>query len=627
MSFLVKNGVSNYEIVLPQGVKPAHKMAADELQNFLAQATGATLPVVDAASTNKAHIYLGVTPDGCEDKLEQLNDSGFGIKTVGENLYLYAKKPSAVCYAVYELLHRVIGWESYAPDEVYLENKSDVELPNFDFIDNPCIERRQIGFDTLSPKQEDWSAEKQRRIRRRFRSMHLTGKNEEGEYDDDEWWNGYFSQLFCHTTFFLVPPEKDENKNLIHPEWYNKEGNQLCWTNKEVEDKLIERLKQWILEWKDGKVFLIGIEDNSSWCQCEECQKVIDKYTIGGLHIQFINRIADRIEAWRKETMPSRPIQIAAFAYLRTKNPPVFKDENGKWQPLDETVRLRDNVTIFNAPIDACGYHSYDCDCNKDVRERFEKWAAIAKTTMVWDYHNYYDNFFLSMPNYFHYKSLINYYVQYKAQFYFAEGNGWSHVCGFEDMRAYVLSKLAWNCNLDQDELIDDFFKHYYKGAYAEMKEYFDTLNAHYADLEKYYATLGPRGYHVSYDVAGHPDAATHLHWPKEKLLQFKEILNRAMEKAKQEPDEEIRDKLEKRVLTEICMPDYWLIELYSYFDKEDEFNRKCKEFGKNCERCKLVRFTDWPGGKSIKSVLGRWSCRYPARNHAYEEEHSEVGK
>lgn len=612
MELLINNGKSDYAIFI--GAEPAEPIewAAVELQRFLELSSGVKLEIARARDVGKKYIFLGIVPSGCEDAVNSLNASGFCIKSGADGVYVFSKMPAGSMYGAYELLKRLIGWESYACDELDYEKKSVIELPDFDITENPSIEYRVVGFDNVDDKTNS----------RRMRKMWITESDDVDRQSlpDDEWYNSYFSSLFCHTTFMLLPPERDENGELVHPDWYNKEVNQLCWTNEEACDALIEKLKAWILKWKNGKMFLIGEEDNSSYCTCEKCSKLYEKYGFAGVHVRFINRIAEKIEAWRKETMPERDFMLGCFAYLRVKNPPVvLNEQTGEYEPVDESVRLNDKVAVFNAIIDACGYHSLECGCNHDIKVRFDKWKAISKQMLVWDYHACFDNFFVNIHDFRNYADYIRRYVAYNAKMIFAEGNGWSHMPGFADFKAWLYCKLAWNCNADTDSLLDEFFAAYYREAAPAMKEFLGALEEHYKRLEVEYAKLGPRGFHMSYDTLGYPDALTERHWPREALDRLWAILDRADVQAAAIADDELRAKVLRRIKTERCAIEYLYIEIHTYYADEGEFNGRIERFKADCAECNLKRLTDWPKGKTIDDCVGKWLCRYPARDRAAE--------
>lgn len=612
MEYVVNGGKSEYVIYRRENAAEPIVWAAEELQSFLEQSSGVRLPIVSEAQEGKKHIYLGVAPLGEEGKAKELNDSGFCLQTKGNELYVFSKMPVGVAYGVYELLTRLIGWQIYARDEIDFEKKGEIALPNLDVTENPCIEYRVIN--------SHWTEDKA--TCRRMRKMWMDREECENmqSLPDDEWYHTLFSHLFCHTSFMLLPPEKDGNGKLLHPDWYNEEVNQLCWTNEEATDALTEKLKKHIVEWKNGKLFLIGEEDNSSYCHCARCQKVYEKYGVSGAHIRFINRIAEKVEAWRKETMPEREFSLACFAYLKVKNPPVVYDKNTKsWQPIDESVRLNDKVAVFNAIIDACGYHSLESGCNADVKVRFEKWAAISKQMLVWDYHACFDNFFVNIYDFPHYADYVKHYVKYHAKLLFSEGNGFSHTSGFPDFKVWLMSRLAWNYEQDAEKLTDEYFAAYYREAATEMKEFLTALRDHYRDLEKVYAKLGKRGFHMSYDTLGYPDALTERHWSKETLDGLAEILARAKKKAETIEDELVRGKVLRRIKTELCAIEYLYIEIHTYYATEQEFNSRIEQFKKDCEECGLTRLQDWTVGKTIDDCLMKWSCRYPARDRERE--------
>ena len=62
---------------------------------------------------------------------------------------------------------------------------------------------------------------------------------------------------FCHTFYPLVPPEKYFD---AHPEWYSlvngkrtHDGAQLCLSNPQLRDFMVERVKEWLREAPDAE--------------------------------------------------------------------------------------------------------------------------------------------------------------------------------------------------------------------------------------------------------------------------------------------------------------------------------------------------------------------------------------
>lgn len=607
--FLIKNGKTNYSIYLAEQ-NYYFNIAAKELNYFIKLSTGCEFGVTyDNSPNNK--IVLKV------ESYENLKDNGYKIYVQNGNIYLTSKTHRGVLNGVYGLLNKLIAFEPYARDEIYYECKNDIEINFKEFFSVPDIDYRDILFYNIknpNAYNKDNSMTVYR-FRNTYENFELANKEGFTDYNVEQWY-GVFRKLFCHTTFMLLPPEKDENGDLVHKDWYNEEVNQLCWTNEEGTKALIESLKNYIYTNQNGKIYCVGIEDNSSFCQCPKCMEEYKKYGISGAHVRFINKVAKAIEAWRKETLPDQKFLIGAFAYLRVKEPPIkFNEITGNFEPIDSSVIFEDNVILLNAPIDRCGYHSLNCDCNRFIKERLINWNMLVKQSFIWDYHAYFDNYMIYQPGIRNFAENIKMYKQTGTQYLFSEGHSYGYSTGFHDLRAYVLSKLAWDCTLDTNTLINDFFEKYYKIASKNMMKYFNNLEKHYSKLESFYQKQGPRGYHISYDIVGQPDAKTEIHWPKKFLENSKEILNNALIDCDKELDAVLRDTLKLRVKSELVMIEYLLIELYTYFDSKEDFERKIEDFIKLTKECNIERFTHWKRGRTIQDVINMWRCRYPARS------------
>ena len=86
---LVDKGVSSCEIVVSGSAVRPVRFAAEELQHFVQQSTGAKLTIVDAATPGKGHIFLGANPMSAAVgvKPDDLPAEGFHLKTVGRDIH------------------------------------------------------------------------------------------------------------------------------------------------------------------------------------------------------------------------------------------------------------------------------------------------------------------------------------------------------------------------------------------------------------------------------------------------------------------------------------------------------------------------------------------------------------
>ncbi len=77
-------------IVLPAAAKPVEQHAAQELQRFLFEISGAKLPIATIPAENSSNIYIGAAApgEGLDLSEEALGFDGYIVKTVGKDLIL-----------------------------------------------------------------------------------------------------------------------------------------------------------------------------------------------------------------------------------------------------------------------------------------------------------------------------------------------------------------------------------------------------------------------------------------------------------------------------------------------------------------------------------------------------------
>lgn len=119
-------------------------IAARELADFLHQATGAKLPVIQypakAARPDKL-IRMEVTE---KDAVPQ-HPHGFLIAPDGEHgLCIRSRSPHGVLYGVYAFLKKAAGCRWYAPDETLVPRHEVLRLPPVYGVDSPVFTYRDI---------------------------------------------------------------------------------------------------------------------------------------------------------------------------------------------------------------------------------------------------------------------------------------------------------------------------------------------------------------------------------------------------------------------------------------------------------------------------------------------------
>ena len=111
---LFKNGQSEYAIVLCDDASVSEKTAAEELQAYLRQISGAELPLVNSKDLEdgRKHIYVGFNKEyaaECGVEAPDDIDEGYTYRTVGDNIWIYCGKNRGTMYGVYAFLENEFG--------------------------------------------------------------------------------------------------------------------------------------------------------------------------------------------------------------------------------------------------------------------------------------------------------------------------------------------------------------------------------------------------------------------------------------------------------------------------------------------------------------------------------------
>ena len=115
---LIKNKTSDYVIVIPKEATYVENYAAEELQNFLYESTGCTLPIVtDEGLSNdntKKRLSVGETSllEAQTDIVldyDVMGDAGPSIDTKENTVYLAGATEYGTVYSVYKFLYYQIG--------------------------------------------------------------------------------------------------------------------------------------------------------------------------------------------------------------------------------------------------------------------------------------------------------------------------------------------------------------------------------------------------------------------------------------------------------------------------------------------------------------------------------------
>lgn len=449
---IAERGRARCIIVRQPGATPAEQRAATELADTLKQMTGATFAVREMASdAPDGAIIIGQGPLAAalfpEIRLETFGGEQAVIRTRGNRLLLAGGRPRGTLYAVYRFLQDQCGVRWWTPWASHIPRKATLSIPDLSIQTRPAFESRDPFW--FPAFDGDWAA----RDFANGQTARLTGAmGGKIEY-----------RGFVHTFYPLVPPDKHF---AAHPEWYSLlngkrtvEGGQLCTTNPQLRDFIVERVRKWIRESPGASIVSVSQNDWHGACQCERCKAVDEREgSHSGTMLALANYVAGKIGP----EFPHVAIDTLAYQYTR-KAPKTLK-------PLPNViVRLCSIECNFAAPLDD--------PSNKAFADDLRAWSKLSDRLYIWDYTTNFAHYAQPHPNWFSLGPNVRFFQQHGAKGLFEQGAYQSHGGEMSEMRAWVLARLLWNPALDDRKLIDEFLDGYYgKSAARPIRKYLALL-------------------------------------------------------------------------------------------------------------------------------------------------------
>jgi len=448
---LVENGKPAATIVLSAGASPSEQRAAGELQHFVAEMSGARLPLRDEKDAARGTLVLiGRSP--MVDRLApsipftRLGDEGFALKTVGRTLIVAGGRRRGTMYGVSALLEK-LGCRWVAYDASRIPKQTTVSVQPLDETQTPAFEYRDVYIAEAWDK--DWAA--------RNRLNGFTARLDESTGGKVEYYP------FVHTFYQLIPPKlyfKSHAEFFALVDGKRRDDHaQLCLTNPELVRVAAARVIQWFDEHPSATIASVSQMDWGGECECANCRRV--KAEEGGASsgpmLRFVNAVAELVE----KKYPGKLIDTLAYAY--TEEPPA-------------KVRPRPNVRVRMCPIGACQAHPYEqCPYDAYIMKNLRGWAKMTNRIYIWHYNGNFSHFLLPLPDFDELAADVAMYRRNGVVGLFMQGTG---MPGGESgrLRAYVLSRLLWNPAANVEQAIDEFNEIYYGKAAHTMREWFDLM-------------------------------------------------------------------------------------------------------------------------------------------------------
>jgi hypothetical protein len=508
----ITNGRTDYVLVLPNKSSDNIATASSEFTYFFEKATNIKISTfketdsegVDQALTGKKCISIGQTKllknAGLTIDYTALGEDGHIIETTDDgNIYLVGGSDFGSMYSVYTFMQVTFNYKCYYNDLYVIdENVNNMNLKDYQVIDIPDIAIRAKGYGIYrSSKDYDTKMFQHRMRTSRERGANLmrihkdytttsdaaTSTNadcyfpEEIYYEKHPMWYSTKStpgrRHVCFNAGGHFETTTDEDGNVI-PSEYDQMVEEAA---KKIQFSLTVYTPD---KYPNDTACSLTTQDNTNYCECDACLADLNKYgTRSGAAGEFVSDVGKKVKEWmaKEENAAYRreDFKIIFFAYQEYAKPPVTYDEETKtYTPIDG-FKLEDNVGVYLAPNKEFNLYTnvYD-EKNAEGRKVVEGWQSLTDTIYLW----------LHSANFMGYL-----YINPTFDFQTSEGFTWiaskkptqlviesvyvSNPTAWYALKVYLDATLSWNCSLDTQALVDEWFDAMYGAAAQAMKTQF----------------------------------------------------------------------------------------------------------------------------------------------------------
>ncbi|MBE6540902.1 MAG: DUF4838 domain-containing protein [Ruminococcaceae bacterium] len=507
---IIKNQNICGAVVIPENPISTEDYASTELRYYFNRMTANPVEIVKTnEATEDALIIIGgaLTNYG-EERLSYADDEIHWYTKNGKVFIDGGKR--GILYAMYDFLES-LGCRFFTPKAEKIPTYTEFVLEDTDKREKPIFEYREFYFrDTM--ENQNYSV--------KYRTNERT----------DEKYGGRFKFAnHCHSFGHILPYSKYFDE---HPEWYSmydgerkkspRGSYQLCLSNPEVTEKLIEGVREVLRRTPDARVVHVSQNDAAGPCQCENC-RAIDKEegSPAGLIIRTVNAIAEALE----EEFPN--VLFLTFAYAYGRTPPKL-------------ARPRHNVAVQYCTIEACFAHPIESECgwgpNSDMSHELGEWSSICNHTFIWDYNACFWHLPKPHPNWHVLQPNMQFFAKNNAKGIFSQGElRENDGCDLDELRCYLICKLMWDPYCDFNKHLVEFTDFYYGDAAPMIREYIETMCKKCEDDNLHFNTYG-------HHEPGPDDYSPYVDYlTPDMMLIYNEILDRAEMAVRDDPIRRMR--------------------------------------------------------------------------------------
>jgi len=430
-SELVKNGKTNYVIVLPIKADEIEEKAAEELKKYLSKISNTDFVIThEGQQSIEFGIWIGATSQMQDVTLAK---EEILIKNIAGQLILSGGDSKSTLNCVYTFLENHLGCRFYSPEVEKIPKLESISIEaGLNYKYQPPITTRTV-HSRLFYENEEFA--NKRKV-------------------TDEAFPNYVPTARVHTFHHFVPKEKYYD---AHPEYYalrngKRIPTQLCLTNKAVLQIVKDTVRVLLKNNPTANVISVSQDDNQQYCKCAPCEEIHKKEeSASGSMIYFVNEVAREFP----------DVQVSTLAYQYTRKAPKF-------------IRPEENVLITLCSI--------ECDRSAPIEEKctaftedLRAWGEKSDNVRIWDYTTQFTNFLAPFPNLKTLQPNIKLFRDNSAKWIFEQHS--NHPSELFELRSYLTANLLWNPELSVDSVMQDFLEGYYEEAGEYVGNYIRTVH------------------------------------------------------------------------------------------------------------------------------------------------------
>ncbi|MDD4097469.1 MAG: DUF4838 domain-containing protein [Lentisphaeria bacterium] len=382
---IVQDGQACVDIILGAGELAK---SAEELQLWLQNITGATLPILRERTGGRGAILLGrvLAEPGHADDLRRLADSdGYAVRHDGANVLIFGAEPRGTLNGVYAFLENNsdIIWPRPTPEMTAVFSQSrDFLAGNCDLFSRPTFRYRGWGTNGgLNRHDEIWNSRN-----------YCNAPGGGGGYDPGNAtrvpWGNRLTYGGGHNLYLFLPGDQ---YFADHPEYYaliNGERqypapmkNNPCFTNPGMLDafvaSVLARLEASPLP--ANADLALKVEDNWGLCECPSCLAPLELPDGTTLTLTDANFRSTQFYLWLNEVVKRVKVrhphlQFLSYAYFFTARAPAVAVDPSVVVMFCPYVRPNDKYPLFSA-------------CNGEWYDDFANWCSVSPNMLLREYY------------------------------------------------------------------------------------------------------------------------------------------------------------------------------------------------------------------------------------------------